>query len=170
MTIVGNISFTNIKWEGQKCNTNLFNQILSQVGRDMHPLQVYKTKFSRNYCCASLDFFKGFVALKYDVIAHPGGLDHLFPNYWLWFITTATSFSTMANFLWATNFGCVDSTWVLMGVIPLILPYLIKVFSYNRMLAQIKNINLFYSINNAPEHLWLLKIHKYVVIYNKKRQ
>ncbi len=60
------------------------------------------------------------------MIAHPDGLDHFFSKYQLWLATTTTSFSIMVNFLWGTNFGCADSTWVFMGVIPLILPYFIK--------------------------------------------
>jgi hypothetical protein len=86
LTIAGNTSFTKVAQEGKtthihRRNTNLLNQILSQVERGKYPLLVYKISSSRNYCCASLNFLSWFVAPKYDVIAHPNGADRFFPDY-----------------------------------------------------------------------------------------
>jgi hypothetical protein len=52
-TIVGGTSSTKVARKGKTtcehwCKTNLHNQIFSQVESGIYPLQIYKTKSSKN--------------------------------------------------------------------------------------------------------------------------
>ncbi len=67
------------------------------------------------------------MAPKNEVIAHANGVFFFFPNYRTW-ATCSTTFSLTCWFLCANNLGCAVCTWVVIGIIPFTLLYLIKPF------------------------------------------
>jgi hypothetical protein len=75
--------------------TNLRNQIFSQVERAMYPLQIYNTKSLMNCYYASI-FCKDLWHFKHAMITHVIGLDYFFFDYCLWF--PLAIFSTTTNF------------------------------------------------------------------------
>jgi hypothetical protein len=109
--------------------TNFCSQMFLHVNRSLYPLQILKTKSSRNCCYVSSSCFLGFVELKIVVITNLDSATLFFPGCWLWFISKCFVVTILVNFnylffvskrTWAT------SIWVFMGVMLFNLLYLIS--------------------------------------------
>jgi len=109
-------------------NINLHSQTFSQLEKPLYPLHMYKIKSLKNCCYISSIFLQGLFAPKNTMIVHLED-PHLFLlGCWSWLVFITTFSTSIYIFLWTTNLRCAKSTWVSMGVIPLILLYFIRPF------------------------------------------
>ncbi len=119
----------------KKNQMNTLLLILTSIAKHFHnlkkslyPLQMYKIKSLKNCCYISSIFLQRLFAPKNTMIGHLEG-PHLFLlGCWPWLVSITTFSTSIYIFLWTTNQGCAKSTWVSMGVIPLILLYFIRPF------------------------------------------
>jgi hypothetical protein len=146
VTIVRNTYFgTKAKQKGEIIwrhwhNTNLHNQIFSQVEKALYPIQTYYIKFFLKCCYTSshflyLNLWHQKMLCLHTHLAQTLVWYRVWPNFGcqLWF--ASTFFSRRTNFLWISNMGCAQSIWVLIGRIMLVLLYLIYDLSLEKIIG-----------------------------------